>query len=83
MSGYRTSVSAAFAFARTSSTSSVRTSMMRMFDPASASLMPWMRSCAFRASSLPTNSMIEPPSGMASRMSWPAWRPAATLSVPM
>ena len=58
MSGYRTSVSAAFAFARTSSTSSVRTSMMRMFEPASASLMPCTRSWALRASSLPTNSMI-------------------------
>ena len=47
------------------------------------SLIPWMRSCALRASSLPTNSMIGPPRGCASRMSCPAWRPAATLSVPM
>ena len=62
--------------------SSVRTSMISIFVPAIASLMPCSRSCALRASSLPTKSAILPPCGRASLISSPAWRPAATLSVP-
>ena len=57
--------------------------MISILVPAMASLMPCERSRALAASMVPTKSMALPPLGSDFFISSPAWRPAATLSVPM